>query len=72
MLSCQYVVSEKTECFDFDGYAWQNWMVRFAKSDRLILTDRTYVSLVLIIVILLSYASRNICSCTHSLHLSDV
>jgi hypothetical protein len=49
----------------------ENQMVWFVKPDCLILTDRAYVSPVLIVVVLLSCASRNTCSHTYFLHLLD-
>jgi hypothetical protein len=59
MFSCQYGLSGKT------GWAsFLNRMFRFAKPECSVLTDRTYASLDLIVVNLVSCASRITCSHT--------
>jgi hypothetical protein len=55
----------KNRMFRFLWFCWQNRMLRFFKLDCLVLVDLAYVSPILFIIILLSYASRITYSHTH-------
>jgi hypothetical protein len=74
VFSCQYAKSRKIGGSGFINrmfwfykpdvlvllvFAWQNWMVRFAKPDCPVLVDLAYVSSFLFVMILLSCASHN-------------
>jgi hypothetical protein len=71
MFPYQYVVSGKTGGSNFINRMFQFWWFCLTKPGCPVLTDITYVSPILFVVILLSCVSHITCSHTYLLHLSD-